>query len=54
MAFRIDTTNYFFETMDVQYHDDYFITNRISIILNNRYSIFFPLGPHKNKNKMHR
>jgi hypothetical protein len=50
MAFCIDTTNYFFETLDVQYHDDYFITNTISIILNNRYFYFLSTwSPHKEK-----
>jgi hypothetical protein len=51
MAFCIDTTKIVFERLDVQYNDDYFITNQISIILNNRYFSFFPLGPHKKKKK---
>jgi hypothetical protein len=33
--------------MHVQYHGDHVITNKISIVSDNKYSIFFPLGSHK-------
>jgi hypothetical protein len=35
----------------VQYHGDYFITNRISIVSDNKYSNFFHLALMKKKKK---